>query len=86
MNPASRLARDFLKGANRDAVNALLCTCAHDLRKLLYELQLFCAQMGIGVSDLFAMLRLQNAAVAHLFKMPFLKPGDYSELQSTRVA
>ena len=61
MKSDSRLARNFLKGANGDAVNALLCACAHNLRKILNKLRLFCAQMEIGLSDLLAMLRLQQA-------------------------
>ena len=61
MKSDSRLARNFLKGANGDAVNALLCACAYNLRKILNKLRLFCAQMEIGLSDLLAMLRLQQA-------------------------
>ena len=64
MKSDSRLARNFLKGANGDAVNALLCACAHNLRKILNKLRLFCAQIGIGLSDLLAMLRLQNAGAS----------------------
>ena len=61
MKSDSRLARNFLKGANGDAVNALLCACAYNLRKILNKLRLFCAQMEIGLSGLLAMLRLQQA-------------------------
>ena len=32
---------NFLKGANGDAVNALLCACVHNLRKVLNRLRLF---------------------------------------------
>jgi IS5 family transposase len=60
MKSDSRLARNFLKGTSGDAVNALLCACAHNLRKVLNKLRLFFAQMGIGLSDLFVMLRSQN--------------------------
>lgn len=61
MKSDSRLARNFLKGTNGDAVNALLCACAHNLRKILNKLRLFCAQMAIGLSDLLAMPRSQQA-------------------------
>jgi IS5 family transposase len=60
MEPDSRLAQNFLKGSNGDAVNALPCACAHNLRKVLNRLRLLCAQMAIGLSELVAMLRLQN--------------------------
>ena len=60
MKSDSRLARNFLKGTNGDAVNALLCACAHNLRKILNKLRLFCAQMAIRLCDLLAMLRLQQ--------------------------
>ena len=63
MKSDSRLARNFLKGTNGDAVNALLCACAHNLRKILNKLRLFYAQMGIGLSDLLAMLRFQQACL-----------------------
>ena len=63
MKSDSRLARNFLMGTNGDAVNALLCACAYNLLKILNKLRLFCAQMGIGLSDLLAMLRLQQAYV-----------------------
>ena len=59
MKSDSRLARNFLKGSNGDAVNALLCACAHNLRKILNKLRLFCAQMGIGLADLLAVLHLR---------------------------
>ena len=60
MKSDSRLARNFLKGTNGDAVNALLCACAHNLRKILNKLRLFCAQMAIRLCDLLAMMRLQQ--------------------------
>lgn len=60
MKSDSRLARNFLKGTNGDAVNALLCACAHNLRKILNKLRLFCAQMAIRLCDLLAILRLQQ--------------------------
>jgi transposase, IS5 family len=61
MKSDSRLARNFLKSTHGDAVNALLCASAHNLRKIFHKLRLLCAQMGIGLSDLLAMLRLHNA-------------------------
>jgi IS5 family transposase len=36
-----RLARNFLNGAEGDAVNALLCAAGHNLRKILRKLRLF---------------------------------------------
>jgi len=48
-----RLARNFLKGELGDAMNALLCGAGHNLRKILNQLRLFCAQRKL---DLFALL------------------------------
>ncbi|WP_332774989.1 IS5 family transposase [Polaromonas sp.] len=42
-----RLARNFLKGIEGDAMNALLCGAGHNLRKILRKLRLLCAQLGI---------------------------------------
>jgi transposase, IS5 family len=44
MKSDGRLARNFLKGAHGDAINALLCAAAHNLRKILNKLRLFWAQ------------------------------------------
>ena len=46
MKSDGRLARNFLKGVEGDAVNALLCGAGHNLRKILKKLRLFCAQWG----------------------------------------
>ena len=41
MKSDGRLARNFLKGVEGDAVNALLCAAGHNLRKILKKLRLF---------------------------------------------
>ena len=43
MKSDGRLARNFLKGSHGDAINALLCAAAHNLRKILGKLRLFWA-------------------------------------------
>jgi transposase, IS5 family len=43
MKSDGRLARNFLKGTHGDAINALLCAAAHNLRKILNKLRLFWA-------------------------------------------
>jgi transposase, IS5 family len=43
MKSDGRLARNFLKGSHGDAINALLCAAAHNLRKILNKLRLFWA-------------------------------------------
>jgi transposase, IS5 family len=43
MKSDGRLARNFLKGTSGDAINALLCAAAHNLRKILNKLRLFWA-------------------------------------------
>ena len=41
MNSDGRLARNFLKGSEGDAMNAVLCGAGHNLRKILKRLALF---------------------------------------------
>lgn len=41
MKSDGRLSRNFLKGAQGDANNALLCAAGHNLRKILKKLRLF---------------------------------------------
>ena len=43
MKSDGRLARNFLKGVEGDAMNALLCAAGHNLRKILKKLRLFYA-------------------------------------------
>jgi IS5 family transposase len=43
MKSDGRLSRNFLKGSHGDAINALLCAAAHNLRKILNKLRLFWA-------------------------------------------
>jgi IS5 family transposase len=44
-----RLARNFLKGVEGDAMNALLCGAGHNMRKILKKLRLFCAVLSISI-------------------------------------
>jgi IS5 family transposase len=45
MKNDGRLGRSFLKGMAGDAINALLCGAGHNLRKILRQLALLCAQI-----------------------------------------
>jgi transposase, IS5 family len=65
MKSDGRLARNFLKGAHGDAINALLCAAAHNLRKILNKLRLFgaawvhawvCLLCGFGNCDVSRLL------------------------------
>lgn len=47
-----RLARNFLKGIEGDAMNALLCGAGHNMRRILKKLRLLCAQLGITLQQL----------------------------------
>lgn len=60
-----RLARNFLKGVEGDAMNALLCGAGYNLRKILRKLRLFCAFYGFTLRQLLALVRLP-AAVASI--------------------
>jgi IS5 family transposase len=51
-----RLARNFLKGIEGDAMNALLCGAGHNLRKILRKLRLFCAVYGLNVRQLLVLV------------------------------
>jgi len=53
-----RLARNFLKGIEGDAMNALLCGAGHNLRKILKKLRLFCAFCGFTLRQLLVLVRL----------------------------
>jgi IS5 family transposase len=52
-----RLARNFLKGVEGDAMNALLCGAGHNLRKILRKLRLFCVVYSLTVRQLLALLQ-----------------------------
>ena len=45
MKTDGRLGRNFLKGTQGDAMNALLCGAGHNLRKILRRLALLCARI-----------------------------------------
>ena len=59
-----RLARNFLKGVQGDAMNALLCGAGHNLRKILRKLRLFCALCGIAVHQLLALFIPQQLSAS----------------------
>jgi transposase, IS5 family len=61
MKSDTRLSRNFLKGAHGDALNALLCAAARNLREILAKLQLSCAQWGISWYELLPAIRVQRA-------------------------
>jgi transposase, IS5 family len=58
-----RLARNFLKGIEGDAMNALLCGAGHNIRKILRKLRLFCALFGFAIHQLLALLLPPNMPV-----------------------
>jgi transposase, IS5 family len=53
-----RLARNFLKGAQGDAINALLCGAGYNMRKILRKLRLFCVHFGCTLRAVLAHLHL----------------------------
>ena len=59
-----RLARNFLKGIEGDAMNALLCGAGHNLRKILRKLRLFCASCGFSLRRLLTLLLMPNPNVS----------------------
>jgi len=61
MKSDGRLARNFLKGAAGDAMNALLAASGHNLRKILRHLAHFCASILLAATQ---RQRLHNAQAA----------------------
>ena len=57
-----RLARNFLKGVDSDAMNALLCGAGHNMRKILNKLRLFCSQFGVAMQQMLSARRAHLAA------------------------
>lgn len=62
MKSDGRLARNFLKGIDGDAMNALLCGAGHNMRKILKKLRLLCARLGITMQQFLSAAREQTAA------------------------
>jgi len=60
MKSDGRLARNFLKGIEGDAMNALLCGAGHNMRKILKKLRLLCAQLGITIQRLLRAMSFCN--------------------------
>ncbi len=56
-----RLARNFLKDVEGDAMNALLCGAGHNLRKIIRKLRLIYAFCGFSVRDLLSLILLPDA-------------------------
>lgn len=59
MKSDGRLARNFLKGMEGDAMNALLCGAGHNMRKILKKLRLLCVQLGFTLRELLGYHRVQ---------------------------
>lgn len=66
MKSDGRLARNFLKGVEGDAINALLCGAGHNMRKILKKLRLLCAQWGITLQQFLSPSHIQSAALEPL--------------------
>jgi IS5 family transposase len=47
MKNGGRLRRNWLKGADGDALHALLCGCGHNLRMILRKLRLLLALLAV---------------------------------------
>jgi len=66
MKSDGRLARNFLKGVEGDAMNALLCGAGYNLRKILKKLRLLCAQWGISMQRILSVCHIELAAFKSL--------------------
>jgi IS5 family transposase len=66
MKSDGRLARNFLKGVEGDAMNALLCGAGYNLRKILKKLRLLCAQLGISMQRILSVCHIELAAFKSL--------------------
>lgn len=56
MKMDGRLGRNPLKGALGDALHAVMCGAGHNLRLILAALRLFCAQAGLALAAMIALL------------------------------
>lgn len=63
MKSDGRLARNFLKGTQGDAMNAVLCGAGYNLRKILRRLALFCLRLLFAWLPSFS-LRTPKFAIA----------------------
>ena len=52
------LVRNFLKGIEVDAMNALLCGAGHNMRKILKKLRLLYARLGISMQRLLSVCHI----------------------------
>jgi transposase, IS5 family len=76
MKSDGRLSRNFLKGSHGDAINALLCAAAHNLRKILNKLRLFwAAWMHAWVQTLCGMCGGNPLGLLLRARSPQLKVG-----------
>ena len=64
MKADGRLGRNFLKGIEGDAMNALLCAAGHNLRKILRRLALFCARWMEVLLAVYQRLFFHHQALA----------------------
>lgn len=62
MKSDGRLARNFLKGVEGDAMNALLCGARHSTRKILKRLRLLCARFGSTMLQLLSACHVRRTA------------------------
>ena len=65
MKSDGRLARNFLKGIEGDAMNALLCGAEHNVKKTLKKRRFLCARLSIMLQQL-----LNNAISCTTRPMP----------------
>ncbi len=63
MKTDGRLGRNPLKGALRDALHAVLRVAGHNLRLLMKQLRLFCADIWKMLQELIATLTRLTAAI-----------------------
>ena len=66
MKSDGRLARNFLKGIEGDAINALLCGAGHNMRKILKKLRLLCARLGVSMQQLLSACHVRRATFESL--------------------
>ena len=66
MKMDGRLGRNPLKGELGDALHAVLCGAGHNIRLLLKKLRLFCAQFGLDLQGLLAVLRSGHSLALHV--------------------
>jgi hypothetical protein len=55
-----KFSRNLLRGASGDALYAVMCGAAHNMRMLLKKLRFLCAQFGVALQEVLQFISLSR--------------------------